>query len=185
MQNHKIFTIEFVIDDLKTFSKTEESVADVTHKCEKCVKFKFMNLVRFEICEKDFGSKLDVACANTGKNCLFTMDTEILNDEMFFEIYAYKRHENNSRIFIGNWCQPARKMFEDLCKRFDSQITRADNGSIEMISSLIDQSSNISMKSIDSKRSKQTGGSRQSKKYTSGKFLLNSFNTTVRFYLNI
>lgn len=65
-----IYQFEFVVDDLNIWN-----LPIGIYECDDtCVDFAFQSNVHVSIGEVDFGSTLDASNFKNGKNCLFTLD---------------------------------------------------------------------------------------------------------------
>uniref|UniRef100_A0A182NCA5 Uncharacterized protein n=1 Tax=Anopheles dirus TaxID=7168 RepID=A0A182NCA5_9DIPT len=130
-----IFLFEVIVDDLSIFSDHQNSstvgceenyVQDGTgtrSRAELCVRLQLSDLVRCEVCEKDFGSALDVGVRKTGVNCLFAYNptVELAEKELALRISAHEKGPNGTRRLIGSWEEPGREMLVGLAQSYDLQ----------------------------------------------------------------
>ncbi|XP_052891810.1 uncharacterized protein LOC128299777 [Anopheles moucheti] len=124
-----IFLFEVIVDDLNLFSDVRNlTTADQdelgTARRELCVRLQLANLVRCEVCEKDFGSALDVEVRKTGENCLFAYNPTSaieLEEELVLRISAHEKDPNGMKQIIGSWKGPGREMLVGLAQAYDLQ----------------------------------------------------------------
>uniref|UniRef100_A0A182WFT2 Uncharacterized protein n=1 Tax=Anopheles minimus TaxID=112268 RepID=A0A182WFT2_9DIPT len=122
-----IFLFEVIVDDLHLFSdvrnsSTVDQYDPGTVRKELCVRLQLSNLVRCEVCEKDFGSALDMEVRKTGENCLFAYNPSIeLEEELALRISAHEKGPDGAKKLLGSWKEPARDMLVELAQAYDLQ----------------------------------------------------------------
>ncbi|XP_053659953.1 uncharacterized protein LOC128708995 [Anopheles marshallii] len=122
-----IFLFEVIVDDLNLFSDVRNSTSGEENdlgavRRELCVRLQLANLVRCEVCEKDFGSALDMAVRKTGENCLFAYNPTIEQEaELVLQVSAHEKGPTGMKKLIGSWKGPGREMLVELAKAFDLQ----------------------------------------------------------------
>uniref|UniRef100_A0A182K863 Uncharacterized protein n=1 Tax=Anopheles christyi TaxID=43041 RepID=A0A182K863_9DIPT len=139
-----IFLFEVIVDDLNIFSDSRNSISqDVlgTSRQELCVRLQLSNLVRCEVCEKDFGSALDMEVRKTGENCLFAFNpsAERLEDESLdLKISAHGKGPDGTKRLIGSWKEPGWEMLVGLAQAYDLQNGVSDpNNSKALLASAV------------------------------------------------
>uniref|UniRef100_A0A182PRL3 Uncharacterized protein n=1 Tax=Anopheles epiroticus TaxID=199890 RepID=A0A182PRL3_9DIPT len=138
-----IFLLEVIVDDLSVFSDGQNSPAQdgSAQRQELCVRLQLASLVRCEVCEKDFGSALDMEVRKTGENCLFAFNpgAERFGEEdesLDLKISAHGKGPDGTKRLIGGWREPGREMLLGLAQAYDLQNGLSDpNGSKESLSS--------------------------------------------------
>uniref|UniRef100_A0A182MSJ6 Uncharacterized protein n=1 Tax=Anopheles culicifacies TaxID=139723 RepID=A0A182MSJ6_9DIPT len=122
-----IFLFEVIVDDLNLFSdvrnsSTVDQYDPGTVRRELCVRLQLSNLVRCEVCEKDFGSALDMEVRKTGENCLFAYNPSIeLEEDLALRISAHEKGPDGTKTLIGSWKEPSRDMLVGLAQTYDLQ----------------------------------------------------------------
>ncbi|XP_053685588.1 uncharacterized protein LOC128735119 [Sabethes cyaneus] len=139
MTANRIFLVELIVDELQMFPREKEADAELaaesplatssevqvqedrTECPERCVRFQLANLARCEVCEKDFGSRLDLEHpSKLGESCMFVLSEKALaDDELEFEISALEKQEDGGKIVLGKWKQPANEIFSKLVKSYN------------------------------------------------------------------
>ncbi|XP_035895475.1 uncharacterized protein LOC118504730 isoform X1 [Anopheles stephensi] len=144
-----IFLFEVIVDDLHLFSDVRNSSPEAaqddsgTVRRELCVRLQLSNLVRCEVCEKDFGSALDMEVRKTGENCLFAYNPTLeLQEELELRISAHEKGPDGVKRLVGSWKEPAREMLVGLAQGYDLQngmMPQEDNSQESMLSSVVEQ----------------------------------------------
>uniref|UniRef100_A0A182RL30 Uncharacterized protein n=1 Tax=Anopheles funestus TaxID=62324 RepID=A0A182RL30_ANOFN len=122
-----IFLFEVIVDDLQLFSDVQNSSTveqddTGTGRKELCVRLQLSNLVRCEVCEKDFGSTLNMEVRKTGENCLFAYNPSIeLERELELQVSAHEKVADGTKKLIGSWKEPSQEMLVGLAKAYDLQ----------------------------------------------------------------
>lgn len=100
--------------------EVEESA--IPEQCpERCVRFELGKLVRCEVCEKDFGSHLDVKHTKQGESCMFTLSqTDLDGDSLRFSIKALEKQKDGTKNVLGKWDEPAKEIFATLASNYDN-----------------------------------------------------------------
>uniref|UniRef100_A0A1Q3FTB3 Uncharacterized protein n=1 Tax=Culex tarsalis TaxID=7177 RepID=A0A1Q3FTB3_CULTA len=87
---------------------------------ERCIRLQLNHLARCEVCEKDFGSQLDMERSKMGENCMFTLsDADLAEGPLTFRISAVERQPKSPSKVLGTWEVPATEMFQELAKNYD------------------------------------------------------------------
>ncbi|XP_055537018.1 uncharacterized protein LOC129725349 [Wyeomyia smithii] len=137
MTSNRIFLVELIVEELQVFSRessddkaptespelvsSEEHFEDRRQCPERCVRFQLANLARCEVCEKDFGSQLDVDGSKLGESCMFTLSRGSLADgvSVDFEISALEKQKDGSKTVLGKWTQSANDILFKLMQSYD------------------------------------------------------------------
>nr|XP_040236017.2 uncharacterized protein LOC120957735 [Anopheles coluzzii]XP_040236018.2 uncharacterized protein LOC120957735 [Anopheles coluzzii] len=137
-----IFLFEVIVDDLNIFSDSRNSIGQNdpgTARQELCVRLQLASLVRCEVCEKDFGSALDIEVRQTGENCLFAYNpsSELMEEQSLdLRISAHGKGPDGSKRLIGSWREPGHEMLVALAQAYDLQNgTPAQDNSKESLAS--------------------------------------------------
>ncbi|XP_055622919.1 uncharacterized protein LOC129766413 [Toxorhynchites rutilus septentrionalis] len=144
MAPNRIFLVELIVEELQMFptddevppedppkkspeTKEEENGTreepDTLKSCpERCVRFELGRLVRCEVCEKDFGSHLDMTHAKQGESCMFTLnESDLEDDSLKYTIKAMEKlKDGGGKKMIGRWDEPANEIFATLASNYDN-----------------------------------------------------------------
>ncbi|XP_050067252.1 uncharacterized protein LOC126556095 [Anopheles maculipalpis] len=145
-----IFLFEVIVDDLQIFldvrnSSTGTGAQDdsAAVRRELCVRLQLSNLVRCEICEKDFGSALDLEVRKTGENCLFAYNpSSELQEELELRISAHEKGSDGVKKMVGSWKEPGREMLVGLAQAYDLQngmMPQEENSNESLVSGEMEQ----------------------------------------------
>ncbi|XP_055595060.1 uncharacterized protein LOC129745761 [Uranotaenia lowii] len=98
------------------------------YKCpERCVRLQLAKLARCEVCERDFGSQVDVETTKQGENCMFTLNgTNLREQQLSFDISAVETEPDGNRKVLGTWREPANEILFNLLKNYDDVNFRRD-----------------------------------------------------------
>ncbi|XP_058123701.1 uncharacterized protein LOC131285285 [Anopheles ziemanni] len=136
-----IFLLELIVDDLDIFPQKIATHLDEPNKQsrgELCVRLQIGDLVRCEVCEKDFGSTVDLEPRKTGANGLFVYQPAIeMSEEPVFRISAHEKSPDGVKRLVGLWEEPGRKILQDLTCAFEKRngAHRSSGGSKESLRS--------------------------------------------------
>lgn len=104
--------------ELATTKSTEDPPCETCP--ERCIRLQLNHLARCEVCEKDFGSKLDIERSKMGENCMFTLsDADLAGDPLTFRISAVEKQPKGPSKVLGTWEEPATELFQKLAKSYD------------------------------------------------------------------
>ncbi|XP_034481140.1 uncharacterized protein LOC117786839 [Drosophila innubila] len=111
---HLLYMFEFVVDDLVI---TQQNYC-APEEYPICVEIIFRNSVYVNICDRDYGDRINPTRPKSGKRCIFALESPVTKDDRLL-VYVYKKRSKCCKFLVGLMEVEIKFLFDRVKKSFD------------------------------------------------------------------